>query len=114
VKRPTKPRPPVALRASFVSQENCFAVLGVDPRRYLERVVPICQGHVIALGKLRLTPIDVAEEKLREMAAAPSVDASAPDSDEHQDDDDEDEGQPRSVNEVLRAVGRARAPSREP
>jgi hypothetical protein len=101
MKRATKPRPPVALRASFVSQENCFAVLGVDPRRYLERVVPLCRGHVIALGKLRLTPIDVAEEKLCEMAATPSA-------------DDDDECQPRSVNEVLRAVGRARAPSREP
>jgi len=113
MKRATKPRPPVALRASFVSQENCFAVLGVDPRRYLERVVPLCRGHVIALGKLRLTPIDVAEEKLRDMAATPSADVSVPDGDEDQD-DDEDEGQPRSVNEVLRAVGRARAPSREP
>jgi hypothetical protein len=66
---------------------------------------------VIALGKLRLTPIDVAEEKLREMAATPSADVSAPDGDE---DHDDDECQPRSVNEVLRAVGRARAPSREP
>lgn len=109
MKRPVTPRPPVALRAAFVSQENCFAVLGVDPRRYLDRVVPLCRGHVVALGKLRLTPLDVAEEKLREVAAAQSSEAAGAECGE-----DKDPDQPASINDVLRAVGRARTSSGEP
>ena len=90
-----------------MSQENCFAVLGVDPRRYLDRVVPLCRGHVVSLGKLRLTPVDVAEEKLRELTTIQG------DTERFGSERDDDEDQPRSIDDVLRAVGRERTSSSE-
>jgi hypothetical protein len=40
------PRAPVVVRAAYVSQETCRELLGIDARRYLELLVPLCRGDV--------------------------------------------------------------------
>jgi hypothetical protein len=99
--RAMKPRPAMVVRPSFVSQENCFAVLGVTPRKYLELIVPGCD-HASRLGKTVCVPLDEAEHAVLAMAVV--GDETAKDDVERGDDD-----QPRSIDDVLRAVGRERA-----
>lgn len=101
--RTLKPRTPIAVQAAFVSQENCAALLGVNPRRFLEHVVPLCGGHVVKLGKLRLVPLDVAIAKLRALASSDDVEGI----DLTRDDDDDP--QPQTADDVLRALGKTRA-----
>jgi hypothetical protein len=93
----------VALRASFVSQETSLQLLGVDSRRYLELVVPLCKGAVVSLGKLRLVPLDDAEAALRRLAANDGA------SGEEGCDEERDGGQPETVDAVLAALGRVRS-----
>ena len=62
------PRAVAPVRAAFVSQLTCEAVLGIDSRRFLEVLVPRCGRHVSKVGKLRVVPLDVAERVLRAMA----------------------------------------------
>ena len=97
-RRVIRPRGVVPLAAVFVSQETCLAVLGVDARRYLELVVPLCKGDVSAIGKLRLVPLDVAEAAIRALAKA---------GDNETDDGAAavDPGEPRTVDEVLARLG---------
>lgn len=97
-KRALRPRPPVPVAAAMVSQLTALALLGVDPRRYLDLVIPKCSGHVTALGKLRLVPLDIAVAKLSELAAGDG----APISDEANEVDD----QPTTAAGVLAALGR--------
>jgi len=93
-RRERKPRPAIAVRPSFVSQENTLVVLGVDARRYLEHVVPLAHDTVVRLGKLRLLPIDVAESALLRLAStSPAGDAT-------------DDEQPSTAGEVLAVLGR--------
>lgn len=99
--RKVRPRPAVALRASFVSQETSLQLLGVDARRYLDLVVPLCKGAVVSLGKLRLVPLDDAEAALRGLASNDSTSSEV-------DDDDVRVGQPETVDAVLAAIGRVR------
>jgi hypothetical protein len=96
--RQHRPRAPVAMRPSFVSQENCAAILGVNARRYLERVVPRCKDRVISVGKLRLIAIDDAEAALRGLAASAGT-SSDDEGDEPQ------ERQPQTTEEVLAMLG---------
>ena len=97
-------RAPIMVRSAYVSQENCRELLGVDARRFLELVVPLCAGHVTPLGKLRLVPLDVAEERLHARARH-----QEPDDGESVDDDhDDDAPQPESMDEVLAAIGKRR------
>jgi hypothetical protein len=100
--RQLRPRPAIALRASFVSQENCLQVLGVDARRFLERVVPTCKASVVSLGKLRLVPIDDAEAALRRLATPAG---------QHSDDGDDNpvDLQPQTPEEVLAKLGLERS-----
>src|SRR5581483_8848840 len=44
VPRPRKPRPPVVVRPSFVSQDSAPALLGLSARKFLEVLVPKCAG----------------------------------------------------------------------
>ncbi len=90
----------IAVQAVVVTQENCASVLGIDPRRYLERIIPLCAGHVAQLGRLRAIPVSIVLQKLREIARTaaggeltPAVAA-----------DDE----LQSVDDVLRALGMRR------
>lgn len=98
--RPLRPRPPLAIAPVFVTQKTSFAVLGIDERPFLEQVVPLCEGHVVSLGKLRAIPVDVVLERLRSKAAAgstvPSPVTTADD-------------QPESADGVLKALGLRRA-----
>lgn len=100
--RPTKPRPAVALRPSYVSDETCFAVLGLVPRKFRERVVPRCE-RVTRLGHTVAVELDEAERVMRELARlvseAPANDAAV----------DHDGDQPTSADGVLRRLGRVRA-----
>ena len=93
-------REPVVVRAAFVSQENCRELLGIDARRFLELLLPLCTGHVTPLGKLRLVPLGVAEDRLQ---------AHARDGDPTGDDDQRElEPQPETADEVLAMLGRRR------
>ncbi len=95
--RALKPRAAVALAASFVSQLTCLVLLGIDPRRYLDVLVPRCRG-VVHVGRLRLVPLDVAVEALRGLAA--DVDTEGADNANAA-----SERQPESAAEVLGALG---------
>ncbi len=66
-KRPLRPRPPVVVRPSFVSDETCFAVLGITPRKFRERVVPLC-GPVTRLGHTICVELAEAERAMRSIA----------------------------------------------
>jgi len=98
--RALRPRPPVALSAAMVSQLTSLPLLGIDPRRYLDLVVPLAREHVIAIGKLRPLPLDVAVEALRGLAAGDEQPAE-PAADEPR--------QPETGDDVLRALGLERA-----
>lgn len=93
------PRSPQLVAPVLVTQLNCEAVIGVNERRYLESVLPLCEGHVIEIGKLRAVPVDVLLEKLSArvalVAERPSVERTAP--------------QPTSADDVLADLGLRRS-----
>lgn len=98
-RRKLKLRPPIAVQPVFASQLNCEQLLGVNSRRYLDIFLPLCAGHVIPLGKLRLVPLEVAVDALRSMAIAdgsPAVDAG----------DSDDDDLPVTAEQVRRRMGR--------
>jgi hypothetical protein len=97
-RRNMRPPPPVPVQPAFVSQLTCLALLGIDPRRYLDALVPRCHGSVALVGKLRLLPLEVAVAALRR---------AEPD-DGEQDDNVARERQPETAAEVLAALGRRR------
>ena len=86
----------------MVSQLTALSLLGVDGRRFLERVVPLCGGHVVPLGNLRLVSLDVAEAALHAIADAGDDVQAAEDGV-----GDLDE-QPDTLDAVLAHVGRRR------
>jgi hypothetical protein len=94
-----KPRPPVIVGAAMVSQLNSLPLLGVDPRRFLDLVVPAC-CQVVPLGRLRIVSLDDAIEALRSLANDGAKTA--------------EEGrrcdalQPETVDQVLAALGMER------
>ena len=77
MKRPLLPRPGQTITPVLVTQLNCDAVIGVDPRRYLEKVVPLCPGHVAEIGKLRAVPVAVVLEAMRTLAGTRATEAGA-------------------------------------
>jgi hypothetical protein len=101
MKRAVKPRAPVVVRPAHVSQLNCEAILGIDPRRFLELLVPRC-AHVSIVGKLRVISVEDADDALRSLAtdsselAATEVDVNG---------DDDEIG---TADDVLRRLGRRR------
>jgi hypothetical protein len=97
--RRRKPRPPLVVRPSFVSQDTAFAVLGLTPRKFLDLLVPRCRGDVVRVGRTVLVPLETAEAALRSMAGdGAHVDVQR----------DDDDGQPVSVDQVLASVGMRR------
>jgi hypothetical protein len=86
------------MRASFVSQETSFALLGVPGRQFLEVLVPRCRG-VVRIGRTVLVELDEAERALRALG---NIDC-AQEAGETKTDDGE--RQRRSVDEVLASVG---------
>jgi hypothetical protein len=97
--RARKPRPPVTLRPSYVSQETSFAVLGLPPRKFLEVLVPRCREEVVRVGRTVLLPVEVAEAALRSLRAEASPTVQG---------EDHGEGQPVSVDAVLASVNMKR------
>jgi hypothetical protein len=97
MRRAIRPRPPVTVGAAMVSQLTSLPLLGIDARRYLDHVVPLCGEAVVRLGKLRLVPVDVAVTVLQGLAA-PQDAATEPDG-------PNDDEQPRSIDDVLARVG---------
>jgi hypothetical protein len=85
--RTLRPRAAVAVRPEFVSQLTSLSMLGIQPRLFLERVVPLCGGAVVRLGKLRLVALDTVVDALQKLAL--SSDAGAPADVVSEDDDDE-------------------------
>jgi hypothetical protein len=98
--RNLKPRAPVVVSAASVSQLTCLALLGVDPRRFLDVLIPRC-SNVAKLGRLRLVPLEDAVEGLRTLAVDDSESADEA--------VEPSEGQPESADEVLAALGMERA-----
>ena len=102
-----RPHAPVVTAAQFVSQLSCAALLGVDPRRFLDVVVPLCRPDVVHVGKLRLIEVARAVDVLRGMVAGDGAEGPTTDEDEP--------GQPETAEEVLAALGLERvAPERQP
>jgi hypothetical protein len=98
--RPRTPRPPLAVRPSFVSQETSFAVLGLPPRKFLEALVPRCQDDVVRIGRTVLLPIEAAEAALRSLRAEASVTVQ---------EEERGDEQPESVDAVLASVNMKRS-----
>jgi hypothetical protein len=101
--RKLKPRPLLSVRPSFVSQLTVFVIFGISPRKFLEAVVPRC-ARVSRIGRTVLVAIDEAERVVRDLAA----DRAAEVEPEHTSNDDDH--QPRSVNDVLRVIGKEVSP----
>jgi hypothetical protein len=100
--RKIKPRPALVVRASYVSQETCFAVLGITARKFLDVIVPKCAG-VARLGRTAVVPLDEAERVLAAMALD-----EAPEADDRVEPDEDDDEQPTTADEVLRRLGKER------
>lgn len=102
--RAFKPREPVTAMALFVSQLNVEPLFGVNSGRYLEKIVPhpICAGHLVKLGKLRLLPVRVVAAALEALAAVDigTTDAIPVTVGDHQ---------PQSPDDFLRAIGMRRS-----
>ena len=96
--RALRPRPAVVVRPSYVSDETCFAVLGIVPRKFREQLVPLCE-QATRLGHTVAVPLDEAEQAMRTLAATP-------DADDEQTSDERDEDEPTSVADVMRRAGR--------
>jgi hypothetical protein len=79
-------------------------VLGIDARRYLEQLLPLCAGSISRVGRLRLVPVDVALAALERLAAADVPPPLA------QTDGDDDADDPLTADDVLGRLGRRRAP----
>ena len=92
--RTIRPTAPVAVTPCFVSQTTSLAVLGIDPMRYLDHLLPLCRDHIVRVGKLRLLPLHIAVDALRSLADSPEVDI-APDG----------PSQPETADSVLEALG---------
>ncbi|HSY22819.1 MAG TPA: hypothetical protein VK841_11925 [Polyangiaceae bacterium] len=99
MKRTPRPRAVVSVTAAMVSQLTCLQLLGVDPRRYLDEVVPRCKGDVTSLGQLRIVPLDIAVAALRRLALT----------DQGEEAPARVERQPETADEVLAALGLERA-----
>ena len=95
-------KPTVPVQPSTVSQLTSIAVLGVDPRRYLELVVPKCT-QVSHVGRLRVVPIEDAIRALLLVAADATNDASPV-----AEDSPDVEVQPETADGFLAAIGRRR------
>jgi hypothetical protein len=63
---------------------NCEATLGIDPRRFLEVLVPHC-ANVATVGKLRVVSIEDADEALRSLAKSSAESAATEDADADED-----------------------------
>ena len=96
-KRRFKPRSPIVVRPSFVSNETCLTVLGLVPRKFLETIVPKCVG-VTRVGRTVLVDIDEAERVVRDLGV------TANDTETTQ-----DTRQPMTEAEVLAELGLERA-----
>jgi hypothetical protein len=99
-----KPRSPVVVRPSFVSQDSSPALLGLSPRKFLDVLVPKCTGDVVRIGRTVLVPLDVAEGALRALSTGgdDALDSSG----------DEDGVTPVSVDAVLATIGMRRTAAR--
>jgi hypothetical protein len=95
--RALKPRPAMVVRPSFVSNETSFALFGIVPRKFLERIAPECE-HVTRIGKTVLVPIDEAERVVLAMAIGDRAEGAVPENDGDE--------QPHSVADVLAQIGR--------
>ena len=104
VPRARKPRPPVVVRPSFVSQDSSPALLGLSPRKFLEVLVPKCAGDVVRVGRTVLIPLDVAEGALRALSTGGDDDTKSTAND--------DTLTPTSVDAVLATVGMRRTAGR--
>lgn len=102
--RQRKPRPPVVVRPSFVSQDSSPALLGLCARKFLDVLVPRCTGDIVRVGRTVLVPLDVAEAALRALST---------DGDDHIEPTANDETvTPTSVDAVLASVGMRRSAGR--
>jgi hypothetical protein len=97
--RARRPREPVHVAAAMVSQLTCTALLGIDPRRYLDALIPLCKGDVTPLGRLRIVPLDIAVAALRRLAVTDAGEEAPA----------RVERQPETADEVLAALGLERA-----
>jgi hypothetical protein len=101
--RQRKPRPPVVVRPSFVSQDSSPALPGLAPRKFLEVLVPKCAGDVVRVGRTVLIPLDVAEGALRALSTGGDSDTESTANDDMI---------PTSVDAVLASVGMRRRAAR--
>jgi hypothetical protein len=102
--RHIKPRPPVVVRPSFVSQDSSPALLGLCARKFLDVLVPMCAGDVVRVGRTVLIPLEVAECALRALSTSGDDGADSTASD--------DTVPPASVDAVLAAIGMRRTAGR--
>ena len=102
--RNLRPRPAVIVRPSYVSDETCFAVLGIVARKFREIIVPKCE-RVSRIGHTVAVEIGEAERVMRSLA----VDADDQTIDLAHEDLDDD--QPQTAEEVARRLGKERVAS---
>lgn len=94
MRRPLKSKPLVVVAPVMISQLNCAAICGVDPRRFLELLLRL-DIRVAKIGKLRLVDAEEFRVCLYERMT-PSTSPSAP---------VDLERQPETADEVLAVLG---------
>lgn len=99
--RTLKPHAPVAVAVATLSQLTSLALLGIDPRRFLDIIIPRCP-HVAHVGRLRIVPLDDAIEVLRGLSG---------DNDDGDEVEADGERQPQTADAVLGALGMERVAS---
>lgn len=102
--RKLRPRPPVSTNPVYVSQLNCAALFGIDPRRFVELLREHASELTITkLGKLRMVAVEDLRVLLARLALADEPDRS--DATKPAVTCDET---PETVDGVLAAIGRRR------
>ncbi len=94
-KRNIRPREPISVAPATVTQLTCLAILGIDPRRWLE-IVAKWNVRRARVGKLVVVALPTMLEALAAHAAEAADDSPT---------DDEDDGQPQTADAVLAAIG---------
>ncbi len=96
-KRQMKPREPIAPHALSVSQLTTLALLGIDPRRYLDLLAAHSVPHA-RVGKLRVALLDDVRATIRRISESSDDTPEA-----------ECERQPETADEVLSKLGLRRS-----
>ena len=70
-------RSPATTHPEFVTEDNCFEILGLNARQFRKYIVPLCAKSVVKIGRTHIVPTDCVRKRLEELAAEQSRESGA-------------------------------------